>query len=244
MTKKAQEYVLFGIIFVVVFFMAYYADRNRHALERSILNVIDYRYSTLNIEPTRYPTPLPDSSIAQAELEATPTPTPTTPLPTIAPTVATQPPEGNGEWGVAEKVDDVTYKIKVGNDPAMATPSEVVAALNVYRSVNGRGSLTWDDKLGNYAQTRANTFQSLGNTDKHAGFNDYLENGNGFQDLGFYRVGENSYWGGKLTGTHLIEWVFSQSPGHNENQLSDQWSHVGVGVTDSSVNLIFAGDRM
>jgi uncharacterized protein YkwD len=51
-------------------------------------------------------------------------------------------------------------------------------------------------------------------------------------------------YGGPLNGTHLIEWVFSQSPGHDANQLDNGWSHVGVGVTDTSVNLVFGGEKM
>lgn len=163
-------------------------------------------------------------------------------------TVAIDPPQRTSQdsgdpWGVAQKVDEGTYTIKVGEDEFMATPQEVLAALNHYRAVNGSSGLQWDQKLADYAQSRAQTFQGMGTTDKHAGFNAYLEGDGGFEALGYGRLGENSYYGGKLSGTHLIEWVFSQSPGHNKNQLDPQWTDVGIGVTNNAVNLNFGGNK-
>ena len=43
---------------------------------------------------------------------------------------------------------------------------------------------------------------------------------------------------------HVIEWVFAKSPGHDANQKDPDWTHVGIGVTDSTVNLIFGGSKM
>ena len=166
-------------------------------------------------------------------------------VPTLPAYVARQPQAGEElEWGVAKEVDEGTYTIRVGQDDNMATPQEVHEALNKYREVNGRSRLDWSDSLANYAQTRAQRFEELQSTDKHEGFNNYLENNNGFGQLGYRRLGENSYYGGKLQGVHLIEWVFAQSPGHNANQLDQGWSHVGIGVTVTSVDLIFGGEKM
>lgn len=147
-------------------------------------------------------------------------------------------------WGVAEKVDDVTYTIRVGYDDVMGTPEEILNALNQYRSVKGVSSLAWDDTLGSYAQSRAEYFVKIDGTDKHEGFNNFLNNEDGFYKLGYSKVGENSYYGGSLSGTHLIEWVFAQSPGHNANQLDPGWTHVGIGVTSTAVNLIFASGKI
>ena len=125
----------------------------------------------------------------------------------------------------------------------MGSGQEVLQALNNYRASHGIGALSWDEKLANYAQQRAVFFQQSGSTDSHAGFNDYLENRNGFSELGFNRLGENSYYGGPLYAVHLIEWVFAKSSEHDANQLDSGWSHVGVGVTESAVNIIFGGGR-
>lgn len=146
-------------------------------------------------------------------------------------------------WGVAQKVDDVTYTIRVGYDEQMTTPQELLEALNNYRAVHSQGSLAWDDRLAAYAQSRASYFNDIQGTDKHAGLNSFLEKEDGFAQLHFNRIGENSFYGGKLTGTHLIEWVFAQSPGHNANQLDPVWTHVGIGVTESSVNLNFGSSK-
>lgn len=200
---------------------------NRQRLAALSHDLAAYREKTLIVSP--YPT-----------TNVTPTSVPTT-TPSVNTSVRYKQPQDTQPWGVAKKIDDVTYSIKVGEDSQMASPQEILDALNSYRNVHDRSSLSWDDTLGSYAQSRAETFQSLGNTDKHAGFDSFLNNENGFEKLGYQRLGENSYYGGKLTGTHLIEWVFAQSPGHNANQLDSQWTHVGIGVTSNAVNLNFGG---
>ena len=148
------------------------------------------------------------------------------------------------DWGVAKDIGDGTYTIRVESDSAMGTPQEVFEALNHYRNVNGSSTLTWDDRLASYAQSRADYMASIQTTDKHAGFNNFVENEDGFAKLGYYSLGENSYFGGPLNGVHLIEWVFAKSPGHDANQKDNSWSHVGIGVTNSTVNLNFGGNKM
>jgi len=157
-------------------------------------------------------------------------------------TTAKTPPQE--EWGVAREISEGTYTIRIGSDAAMGNPQEVFAALNAYRNTSGRSSLSWDDGLASYAQGRADHMNSIKTTDGHEGFNRFLEQEDGFNKLGFYRLGENSYYGGPLNGTHVIEWVFAKSPGHDANQKDAGWTHVGIGVTDSTVNLIFGGSKM
>lgn len=149
-----------------------------------------------------------------------------------------------GQWGVAKKIGEHTYTIKVGEDARMATSQEIVDALNAYRKTQGMGELTVDSKLTEYAQSRADFFKAQKTTDAHAGFSAYLDNEDGFNKLGFSKLGENSYYGGPLFGVHLIEWVFGASPEHNANQLDGSWNYVGVGVNNTAVNLIFGGGKM
>lgn len=212
--------------------------QNRLLIERAARNIADYRNTTVHLIRQ-------DETGYQAEYRA-PDETNSDPVVTTEPeysesepTIIYTDPEDALPWGVAQKVDDTTYTIRVGYDDSMASPGEVYDALNAYRRTNGRNDLAWDDRLASYAQSRADYFHSIGSTDKHAGFDSFLENEDGFAKLGFMRLGENSYYGGKLTGTHLIEWVFSQSPGHNANQLDPQWTHVGIGTSEDSANLIF-----
>lgn len=166
----------------------------------------------------------------------TPTPIPTKPPVILNPTTV----ESNNEWGVAKQIDEHTYTIKIGYSDTMATSNEIHQSLNNYRQNHGKSSLNWDQTLADYAQTRAELFSSIQKTDSHAGFNSFLENEDGFSKLGANQVGENSYYGGNITGVQAIEWVFAQSPGHDANQLSDQWTHVGIGVSSSGIDLIFA----
>ncbi|MCL4354705.1 CAP domain-containing protein [Patescibacteria group bacterium] len=152
--------------------------------------------------------------------------------------------EAPGDWGVAKQLSKHTWTIKVGDDTRMATPQEILDALNAYRQRNGKGALAWDDKLATYAQSRAEEFAKMGTTDEHQGFNNFLNNQDGFRQLGFYGLGENSAFGFKLIGVHLIEWIFAADEGHNNNQLNSKWSNVGIGVSGLGVDLIFGGDRM
>ncbi len=146
----------------------------------------------------------------------------------------------NTPWGVAQQISGHTYTMKVGEDSQMATPKEIQDALNHYRQVHGAGYLAWDDNLGNYAQQRAGYFNSIGKLDEHAGFEDFLNNQDGYKKLNFYHVGENSSIGYVLSGTHLIEWIYAGDKPHNDNQLNPSWTHVGIGVSGTATDLIFA----
>lgn len=201
-------------------------------------SIIEYRQASLITAPIPTYTPKPTQKITPT-LSISGKPGTYTQKKTALPQ-----PTDSQPWGVAQKVDDLTYTIKVGEDATMSTPQEVLEALNHYRNVNGKSSLSWNDALASYAQSRSNYFTSISGTDKHAGFDNFLNKENGFDTLGFRRLGENSYYGGKLSGVHLIEWVFAQSPGHNANQLDANWTDVGIGVTNSAVNLNFGGEKM
>lgn len=147
------------------------------------------------------------------------------------------------KWGVAKQIDEHTWTMNVEKDTTMATAQEIVAALNAYRQKKGIASLSWDTTLASYAQSRADHFVDLANTDKHEGFTDYINNQDGFAKLGFNAVGENSSYGYQLTGIHLIEWVYAGDAPHDDNQLRSAWTHVGVGVAGVATDLIFAGSK-
>ena len=147
------------------------------------------------------------------------------------------------QWGKSRQIDEHTWTIDVGRDEKNASAMEIAAALNVYRKQKGKGELSWDQKLGDYAQSRANTFSSGGKLDSHAGFQDFINNQDGFNKLGFFALGENSSIGYHLSGQHLIEWVYAGDKPHDDNQLSNEWTHVGVGVSGDATNLIFGGRK-
>ncbi|MFA5532776.1 MAG: CAP domain-containing protein [Candidatus Shapirobacteria bacterium] len=147
-------------------------------------------------------------------------------------------------WGVAQQVGEHTWTMKIGEDPIMATPSEILDALNNYRVNHGSQKLTWDQKLADYAQSRAIFFISNKNLDSHQGFNNFLENEDGFNKLGFTMLGENASFGYQLNGVHLIEWVYAGDEPHNKNQLDNRWNYVGIGVASHSTCLIFGTGKM
>lgn len=121
---------------------------------------------------------------------------------------------------------------------------EFLTALNNYRQKKGLSPLQWDDKLGEYAQSRADMFNEQKGLDSHSGFNDFIHNQDGFKKLGFYSLGENSGYGHSTDPTSIIENSYGNSPSHDKNQLNPDWTNVGIGVSGTSTNFIFGGKRM
>lgn len=142
-------------------------------------------------------------------------------------------------WGVAKQIDEKTWTMQVSNDEKMGTADEIFSALNHYRNQNGAGSLSWDNTLSDFAKKRAATFISIGGLDAHAGFNEYFKNQENMKNMGLSGVGENSSYGYKLAGVHLIEWVFAGDAPHNNNQLDKNWTHVGIAVSGTAVDVVF-----
>lgn len=191
---------------------------------------------SVKIEPISVTTFKPvGSSTPVPTVKNTPRPSrpPVTPLPT-----------DSTPWGIARQTDEHTWTMKIGLDPVMATPDEILSALNEYRRRYGSQILTPDQKLTAYAQTRVDYFNQIKNIDSHLGFNNFLEKEDGFNKLGFTYLGENISYGYRLSGVHLIEWVYAGDEPHNRNQLDSKWDHVGIAVKGTATCLIFATGKM
>lgn len=239
MKKQFHLLVLILVFFIsLIFGFVIFRVKNNLQFYNNIVSQIPrLTYQIKNLTPDPSPFIFPT-------LPLTPFSNPTQAPKQIIITQVPQPNPDDDQWGIAKKIDDHTYTIKVGYDERMATADEIVKSLNDYRQTNSQWALKKNDKLTAYAQTRADYFKSIESTDRHEGFNDFLENQDGFSQLGFSHLGENSYYGGPLLGVHLIEWVFAKSPEHNANQLYGEWTDVGVGVTETSVNIIFGKDAL
>jgi len=161
------------------------------------------------------------------------TSTPTKKIVKITPTPDNEP------WGVAKQVDEVTWTMKIGEDEKMATPQEILSALNAYRQRYGSQVLNWDNKLGDYAQTRAKYLNFIKSVDKHEGFTKFVNDEDGFNKLGFTMLGENISYGYRLNGVHTIEWMYAGDEPHNKNQLDNRWNYVGIGVDGLATCLVF-----
>lgn len=118
----------------------------------------------------------------------------------------------------------------------------VLKALNDYRSKNGVGSLSLDSKLQDYAQSRADYLRALGKLDKHAGHKEFMNN-SGFEKLRFNAIAENQSYNFKGNAQGLIETLYGKSSGHNKNQLSAEYTHVGIGISGAFTNLVFGGKK-
>jgi len=161
----------------------------------------------------------------------------------VQPRISQFPKDQDTKWGIATQVDEYTWTMNVEHDQTMASASEIVDALNVYRQTKGKTPLQFDQTLADYAQNRANFFVSQNGMDSHAGFQHFINNEDGFGKLGFFALGENSSFGYQLTATHLIEWVFAGDAPHDNNQLNPEWTHIGVGVSGVSIDIIFGGRK-
>jgi uncharacterized protein YkwD len=147
--------------------------------------------------------------------------------------------EDTQPWGIAKQVSEHGWTMKIQQDTRMATATEILEALNSYRTKFDAQKLTLDPTLTKYAQSRADYFASNNSLDEHKGFKDFLENQNGFEQLGFTWLGENASYGYKLLAVHLIEWVYAGDKPHDENQRSNRWNYVGIGVNKTATAIIF-----
>ncbi|MDD4937616.1 MAG: CAP domain-containing protein [Candidatus Shapirobacteria bacterium] len=213
-----------------------------------ILPIFGYNFISLNYPKPIISIPTSTPSIISPTLTSTPDITKPIkiPSPQIIPTSAPKNTNSNDTqpWGVAQQIGQHTWTMKVGEDSVMATPSEILIALNIYRVNHGSQNLTLNQKLTDYAQSRASFFVSNKGLDSHQGFNNFLEKEDGFNKLGFTWVGENASFGYKLNGVHLIEWIYAGDEDHDKNQLDNKWNYVGIGVVKTATCLIFATGKM
>ncbi len=213
---------MFRIIFLTILsvFALYFYQKTylRNIPTETAKSLYSSEYITTTLTPTIKPTP-----------SASAVPSLSREIPTADP----------GPWGVAKQIGEHTWTMKIQLDSRMSTPKELFDALNVYRVKSGVSALTWDEKLANYAQSRADFFTQNKNLDSHKGFEDYLNNQDGFAKLGFDSLGENASYGYRLLGVHLIEWIYAGDEPHDKNQLNTIWNYVGIGINGTSSCLIF-----
>ena len=142
----------------------------------------------------------------------------------------------NNDWGKVTKIGQYTYESNFNSDSHMATPNELLIAVNSYRQSNGKSNLSWDGDLANWAQSRAQTFANIKNVDQHAGFladapNKYNEFGDKFKGFS-----EDAAYGGKLEAVHIVEWMFAQDQPHKDVLLGEARA-IGIGIaTIDTVN--------
>ena len=185
----------------------------------------------ISITPTEIPTITPTPHVT-----ATPKPT-SLPIPTIGPT---NKPSIDTSQYTAQKIDDVTWRVSnIKSDSNMATVHEIFDSLNTYRQAHGVSVLTWNQALADFAQGRADLFNSQKSLDSHAGFMSFMNN-DGFNKIGFNGLGENSaYLAGPMSGDRIIKEIFGADSAHDGNQLNPGWTDCGVGLNGVAINVNF-----
>ena len=147
------------------------------------------------------------------------------------------------QYGKATQIDEHTWTMTLQNDGKEGSVREIFEALNSYRTKMGISKVIWSDTLSAYAASRANEFSQKGALDGHAGFMAFMNQQDGFSKLGFNGLGENSSFGYILSGPRLIEEVYAADSEHNNNQLSSEWTHVGIGASGTATDLVFGGKK-
>lgn len=255
--RKAKKFrvVLIGSIifsclalFASTLQFAYQIKNKQHVLGASISSIeqtvkksVPIPIITIVVESSPTPTkakPTPTST-------ATPSPSKkrATPTPTLTPKISTIQKDPNSEQYSAKQIDETTWKVSnVEHDDSMASPQDILNALNSYRGAHSLPNLSWDSKLGEYAQDRANLFNEKESLDSHEGFKSFMDNG-GFDKAGFNSLGENSaYLSGPMNGERIVQKIFGADPAHDGNQLDD-WTHVGIGVKGVAININFGKNK-
>jgi len=214
---------LLGVIFLILFIVILSNQVQSIVLKSN--KTIPLPTIILLLSPTEIPTTFPTPILRQAPHD-------------------TQNSNLNVQWGKAIEVAPDQYAFKIAPDTRMATAQEIFDALNNYRSIHGVQTLSWNQNLASYAQSRSDSYWANGQTDIHAGFKQLLSTLDGYRQLGFGSLGENSSYGYQLLGVHVIEWLYAADAAHNNNQLDPTWTDVGIGVTGTATDLVFGGNKL
>lgn len=143
----------------------------------------------------------------------------------------------DAKWGEAVKVREHEYTMKVGRDATMGSSQEIFEAVNNYRSVKGVGRLEWNEKIAALARERVLELPS--DKTPHEGYYRRIHEDGFYDEYGVNGVGENASLGYRLSGVHLIEWLYASDAGHESNQLNPRWNCVGIATSGDSSVLMF-----
>lgn len=176
------------------------------------------------------------TSISPTPLK-TPTPSPTKEQ-SSTPSSSTETPHSQTQSSQATPTPTPTTS-QTTSAPTTSQAEQVFQVLNDYRTSHGVGKLEWSDKLGQYAQSRADKFAANGATDNHQDFQTLISTPAGFAQMGFSGLGENSSYGYPFNASDLIEKDYAADKPHDDNQLDSSWTHVGIGINGVASDLVF-----
>ncbi len=238
-TKKPYSFYRLRFLFILwaVFLSVFYSYLTPPQIGEAYISVepdvLGATVEDREVEEWEYPIFYPEEERISATITPSSAPTPTGQQSSEA--------QDHDKYSRSRQIGEYTWTIDVPEDDRAGTADEIFQALNSYRQKNGKTSLQLSEKLSEYASSRAQLFADKEKTDSHEGFLDFINSQDGFTKLGFMKIGENSSYGYKVSGTKLIEDVYAGDRPHDMNQLHSDWTHVGIGVSGMATNLIFAG---
>jgi len=151
--------------------------------------------------------------------------------PTSTPTLTS--PANTGEVAGASIVSDTASSVSSSSN------SDLLLAVNAFRSSNGVASLNGSDSLCNIAGKRLSELIAVGNLDSHAGFNKYFSG-----QTEFNAMGEVIFQSSKPKPADYVVgqgWAKSTA-GHRENMLDPKWNY-GCGATNGYFSVFNFGKK-
>lgn len=201
-----------------------------------------YNKTSVKVKTSSTPTPTikTKQTVINKAVVNNPTPIPTksvsSPLPTVNPNPSS--PTNTQELTAVPTV--VPTQALSTSTPQSSSASDILNALNSYRQEHGVGSLSWDNRLAAFAQSRAEYFMQTKGLDGHAGYKSFQEANLG---VNYMNMGENSSYGYNVSATDLIRNIYGNSSGHNQNQLNPAYKVVGIGYSGTASDVIFGNPK-
>lgn len=242
--RKRYKYVVpQHVKYIIVSAVVLFAAASAYIPAFSILYARSAYKNTITIQSDGYVTTI--TTTKKKLTKALPSPTPTA-IPTLTPTnipTLTKPAPTKTIEVTPVPTKAVETQSTSNVEPTNDTAKQLLSALNNYRQKNGKNPLSWDGKLGDFAKSRAEKFDHDGQMDEHAGFKDMIA-GDGFHQMGFMSLAENSSFGDTRDAVYIIETLYGNSPGHNANQLNADYTSVGIGASGKATDFVFGGKKI
>jgi len=152
----------------------------------------------------------------------------------LSPTQRPQQNVANYQLEPIEGGEEGHYVLKNVPNETMSTVDELNTAMNDYRAAHGLPRLNIDEQMCQIAEQRAIEANEIFSHEK---FREHLHAGD-YDFTGFRVMGENLF-DGSLSGVHIVEYGWDQSPRHRPNMHRD-WTRGCAGIYKSTAAYLFA----
>jgi uncharacterized protein YkwD len=207
--------IIIGIIFLI-FIISFHASPSVFAVSITptnrtlLLQLLRLKFTS------KFSTPLPTSIISPTIIIKPTNSIQQTIIPTIKPslipTIIPSP--------TPTKVMIANTQTPVVSIPNTSQSSNLLVAVNSFRTENSRNSLTLSSNLCSIANSRAQELIAFGDLDAHAGFNKYF-----YAQSEFSHMGETLYQSSSFQTDSAVVKAWENSSGHRDTLLNSSYTH-------------------